>query len=166
MELVPAMIDTLPPTARDAAAAAWRDYGEVVLCATREEVVSVSDRYCCEHLQVQARDLDWWLANLSNYGSLFLGEETTVAFGDKATGPNHILPTKAAGRYSAGVSVHKFLKPLSWQRMTREGSRDVALATARISRTEGMEGHARTADARLKKFFPDEAFDTGTPVSA
>lgn len=166
MQLVPSLVDGLPPIARDAAGAAWRDYGEVVLCSTREEIVQVSDRYCCEHLQVQARDLDWWFENLTNYGSLFLGEETTVAFGDKASGPNHILPTKAAGRYSAGLSVHKFLKPLSWQRMTREGSRDVALATARISRVEGMEGHARTAEVRLSKFFPDETFDTGTAVTA
>ncbi|MFM9942302.1 MAG: histidinol dehydrogenase [Hyphomicrobiaceae bacterium] len=161
---VPALIATLPPTARDAAAAAWRDYGEVLVCDTREELVTVSDKYASEHLQVQARDLDWWLANLTNYGSLFLGEETTVAYGDKATGPNHILPTKAAGRYSAGLSVHKFLKPLSWQRMTREGSKDVALATARISRTEGMEAHARSADVRLDKYFPGANDDKGKPV--
>jgi sulfopropanediol 3-dehydrogenase len=114
---------------------------------------------------VQARDPDWWLASLTNYGSLFLGEETTVAYGDKATGPNHILPTKAAGRYSAGLSVHKFLKPLSWQRMTREGSRDVAVATARISRTEGMEAHARSADVRLAKYFPGHDHDLGQPVT-
>ncbi len=166
MQRIPELVATLPPTARDAAAAAWRDYGEVVLCDTREELVQVSDTYACEHLQVQARDLDWWLANLTNYGSLFLGEETTVAYGDKATGPNHILPTKAAGRYSAGLSVHKFLKPLSWQRMTREGSRDVALATARISRTEGMEAHARSADVRLDKYFPGHNDDRGTPVES
>jgi len=165
MTRVPGLIAALPPTARDAAAAAWRDFGEVVLCDTREEAVAVSDAYCCEHLQVQAADLPWWLAHLGNYGSLFLGEETTVAFGDKASGPNHILPTKAAGRYSAGLSVHKFLKPLSWQRMTRAGCRDVALATARISRAEGMEAHARSADIRLRRYFPQEAFDLGEPVS-
>jgi sulfopropanediol 3-dehydrogenase len=165
MNLVPRYIEALPPTARAAGQAAWRDYGEVALCSTREELAQLSDRYCCEHLQVHATDLDWWLANLTNYGSLFLGEETTVAFGDKATGPNHILPTKSAGRYSAGLSVHKFLKPLSWQRMTREGSREVALATARISRTEGMEAHARSADVRLDKFFPGQRFDKGPPVS-
>ncbi len=165
MKRIPELIATLPPTARDAASAAWRDYGEVVLCDTREELVRVSDTYACEHLQVQARDLDWWLANLTNYGSLFLGEETTVAYGDKATGPNHILPTKAAGRYSAGLSVHKYLKPLSWQRMTREGSKNVALATARISRIEGMEAHARSADVRLDKYFPGSNLDRGKPVT-
>ncbi len=162
---VPELIALLPSAARDAAIAAWRDYGEVVLADTREELVQISDQYACEHLQVQARDLDWWLANLTNYGSLFLGEETTVAYGDKATGPNHILPTKAAGRYSAGLSVHKFMKPLSWQRMTREGSRDVALATARISRLEGMEAHARSADVRLEKYFPGNNLDKGQPVT-
>ncbi len=117
---VPELIDRLPATARDSAGAAWRDYGEVVLCTSREELVQISDRYACEHLEVHATDLDWWLDRLTNYGSLFLGEETTVAFGDKTSGPNHILPTKLAARYSAGLSVHKFLKPLTWQRADRE----------------------------------------------
>jgi sulfopropanediol 3-dehydrogenase len=164
MARIPELIALLPPSAKDAATAAWRDYGEIVVADAREEVVAISDRYAAEHLQVQARDLEWWTENLTNYGSLFLGEETTVAFGDKATGPNHILPTKAAGRYSAGLSVHKFLKPLSWQQMTREGAKDVALATARISRLEGMEAHARSADARLDKYFPGNNLDKGRPV--
>jgi sulfopropanediol 3-dehydrogenase len=103
---------------------------------------------------VQAREPDWWLGQLTSYGSLFLGEETTVAFGDKASGPNHILPTRQAARYSAGLSVHKFLKPLTWQRMNREACRQLAPVTARISRLEGMEAHARTADDRLAKYFP------------
>ncbi len=166
MRRVPDLIAKLPPTARDAAGAAWRDYGEVVLCATREEVIEVSDRYAPEHLQVQARDLEWWLTNLTSYGSLFLGEETTVAFGDKASGPNHILPTKFAARYSAGLSVHKFLKPLTWQRMDREACKEVAQVTARISRLEGMEAHARTADDRLAKYFPGHNFDLGEPVKS
>jgi sulfopropanediol 3-dehydrogenase len=165
MQLIPPLIEQLPATARDASAAAWRDYGEVIVCATREELVEVSDRYSCEHLEVHARDLDWWLANLSNYGSLFLGEETTVAFGDKASGPNHILPTKFAARYSAGLSVHKFLKPLTWQRMDREACKTVAQVTARISRLEGMEAHARTADDRMRKYFPGHNFDLGEPVT-
>ena len=164
MHLVPQLIDALPPAARDAAGAAWRDYGEVVIADTREEIAQVSDRYAPEHLEVHARDLDWWLARLTCYGSLFLGEETTVAFGDKASGPNHILPTKGAARYSGGLSVHKFLKTVTWQRMTREASRDIAQVTARISRLEGMEAHARTADDRLVKYFPGERFDRGSPV--
>ncbi|MGH8697096.1 MAG: histidinol dehydrogenase, partial [Burkholderiales bacterium] len=165
MRRVPSLIEKLPPTAREAAAAAWRDYGEVVLCATREEAVAVSDRYAAEHLEVHARDLDWWLANLTCYGSLFLGEETTVAFGDKASGPNHILPTRGAARYSGGLSVHKFIKTVTWQRMTRAATRDVAQVTARISRLEGMEAHARTADDRLAKYFPGERFERGAPVT-
>ncbi len=164
MRRVPALIDALPPTARDAAGAAWRDYGEVILCDTREEVAAASDRYASEHLEVHARDLDWWLARLTCYGSLFLGEETTVAFGDKASGPNHILPTKGAARYSGGLSVHKFMKPLTWQRMTRGAAKEIAQVTARISRLEGMEAHARTADDRLDKYFPAERFDKGEPV--
>ena len=165
MQWVPKLIEALPPTARDAAGAAWRDYGEVLLCDSREEMAQASDRYASEHLEVQARDLDWWLSRLTCYGSLFLGEETTVAFGDKASGPNHILPTRGAARYSGGLSVHKFMKTLTWQRMNREAARDVAQVTARISRLEGMEGHARTADDRLAKYFPDDRFDKGTPVT-
>jgi sulfopropanediol 3-dehydrogenase len=163
---VPGLIEKLPATAREAANAAWRDYGEVVVCENREEAARASDRYAPEHLEVHARDLDWWLARLTCYGSLFLGEETTVAFGDKASGPNHILPTKGAARYSGGLSVHKFLKTLTWQRMTREANRDMAQVTARISRLEGMEAHARTADERMDKYFPGEKFDRGAPVKS
>lgn len=164
--LMPLLIDKLPPTARDAAAAAWRDYGEIVLCDSRGEMVTVSDTYACEHLEVHCADLAWWHANLTNYGSLFLGEETNVAFGDKASGPNHILPTKFAARYSAGLSVHKFLKPLTWQRMTREACTVIAPLSARISRLEGMEAHARTSDVRLAKFAPERRFDLGRPVES
>ncbi|MDH4290156.1 MAG: histidinol dehydrogenase [Aquincola sp.] len=165
MRRVPGLIATLPPTARDAAGAAWRDYGEVVVCDTREEVAAVSDKYASEHLEVHARELDWWLANLTCYGSLFLGEETTVAYGDKASGPNHVLPTKGAARYSGGLSVHKFMKTLTWQRMTRDAARDIGEVTARISRLEGMEAHARTADDRLAKYFPGQRFERGEPVT-
>ena len=165
-KLVPVLIDRLPPTARDAAGAAWRDYGEVMLCATREEAATESDRCAPEHLEVHARDLDWWLHRLTCYGSLFLGEETTVAFGDKTSGPNHILPTKGAARYSGGLSVHKFLKTLTWQKMTRDATRTIAPVSARISRLEGMEAHARTADDRLAKYFPGEPFDKGEAVGA
>jgi sulfopropanediol 3-dehydrogenase len=164
MQRVPELIEKLPATAREAAGAAWRDYGEITFCNDREEAAQVSDRYAPEHLEVHARDLDWWLARLTCYGSLFLGEETTVAFGDKASGPNHILPTKGAARYTGGLSVHKFMKTLTWQRMTREANRELAQVTARISRLEGMEAHARTADDRMDKYFPGEKFDRGTPV--
>lgn len=158
MELVPSMIDSLPQLNAENAAAAWRDYAEVILCDTREEVAQVSDSIAPEHLTVNAADLDWWLERLRCYGSLFLGEETTVAFGDKSSGTNHVLPTSGAARYTGGLSVHKFMKLVTWQRATREGAKPVAEATARISRLEGMEGHARTADIRLEKWFPNETF--------
>ena len=166
MARVPELIATLPEPAREAADAAWRDYGEVVLCDTREELVKVSDDYASEHLEVHCADLDWWRAALTNYGSLFVGEETTVAYGDKCSGPNHILPTKYAARYSAGLSVHKFLKPLTWQQADRDASKELAIRTARISRLEGMEAHARTADARLAKYHPGHNFDLGAPVES
>lgn len=159
MDLVPGLIADLPDLNRENAAAAWRDYAEVILCDNREEMASTSDAYAPEHLTVQAEDLDWWLARLNCYGSLFLGEETTVAFGDKASGTNHVLPTSGAASYTGGLSVHKYMKIVTWQRSTREGSKPIALATARISRLEGMEAHARTADIRLKKYFPGEKFD-------
>ncbi|WP_297770686.1 histidinol dehydrogenase [uncultured Roseovarius sp.] len=159
MELVPGLIDDLPDVNRDNATAAWRDYAEVIVCGNREEMAATSDTYAPEHLTVQAEDLDWWLGRLACYGSLFLGEETTVAFGDKASGTNHVLPTSGAASYTGGLSVHKYMKIVTWQRATREGAKPVAEATARISRLEGMEGHARTADIRLHKYFPDETFD-------
>jgi sulfopropanediol 3-dehydrogenase len=165
MRRVPELVAALPATARDAAGSAWRDYGEVVLCGSREEAAQVSDRYASEHLEVHARDLDWWLARLTCYGSLFLGEETTVAYGDKASGPNHVLPTRGAARYSGGLSVHKFIKTVTWQRMTPDSNRAIGQATARISRLEGMEAHARTADQRLARYFPAERFELGEPVS-
>lgn len=159
MRLVPGLIDDLPEVNRDNASAAWRDYAEVILCADREEMAATSDAYAPEHLTVQADDLDWWLDRLTCYGSLFLGEETTVSYGDKAAGTNHVLPTSGAAGYTGGLSVHKYMKIVTWQRTTREASKDVAVATARISRLEGMEGHARAADVRLAKYFPGENFD-------
>jgi sulfopropanediol 3-dehydrogenase len=158
LELMPGFIEKLPDTARTAAEGSWRDYGEVILCSDREEMAQLSDQYAGEHLEVQAEDLDWWVNRLRNYGSLFVGEETTVAFGDKCSGTNHILPTKGAGRYTGGLYAGKFIKTVTTQRMSREANREVAAAAARISRLEGMEAHARTGDDRLHKYFPDETF--------
>ena len=158
LEIIRGVIDALPEPARTAASSAWRDFGEIVIADDRDEACTICDNYAPEHLHVQAENLDWWLANLKNYGSLFLGEETTVAFGDKCSGPNHILPTRGAARYTGGLSVAKFIKVLTYQRMTRDGARDVAPVAARISRLEGMEGHARTCDVRLDKYFPDREF--------
>lgn len=150
IDKMPGLIASLPELARHAAGAAWRDYAEVVLVSSREEACDISDQYAPEHLQVLAADPDWGLARLCNYGSLFLGEETTVAYGDKCAGPNHILPTRGAARYSGGLSVGKFIKTLTYQRLDRSASRAVGQVAARISRLEGMEGHARTGDIRLK----------------
>jgi sulfopropanediol 3-dehydrogenase len=157
--LMDGLIADLPELNRQNAEAAWRDYGEVILCENREEMVATSDDYAPEHLTVQALDLPWWLDQLQCYGSLFLGEETTVAFGDKASGTNHVLPTSSAANYTGGLSVHKYMKIVTWQKSTREASKSVAEVTARISRLEGMEAHARSADIRLHKYFPDEEFD-------
>ena len=160
-ERIPFYVERLGEPNRSAAEAAWRDYGEIVLTDTREEAVQVSDEYAPEHLEVQTTDLGWWLEKLTNYGSLFLGEETNVTYGDKSSGPNHVLPTKGAGRYTGGLSVGKFIKTVTWQRMTRDANRSVGQVSARIAREEGMEGHAYAGDDRLAKYFPDEEFDLG-----
>ncbi|WP_435088834.1 histidinol dehydrogenase [Candidatus Pelagibacter bacterium nBUS_29] len=152
MKRVPELIAELPELPRTNADAAWRDYGEVVLCDTDEEMASISDEYAPEHLEVQTKNLEWFHKRLKNYGSLFIGEETTVAYGDKCSGTNHILPTKGAGRYTGGLFVGKFIKTLSFQRMTKESTELVGAAAARLSRYEGMEAHARTGDVRLKKY--------------
>jgi len=149
---IPELIKELPEGPRDSAEPAWRDFGEVVLCDTNEEMATVSDKYAPEHLEVHAENLDWWLKRLKNYGSLFLGEETTVAYGDKCSGPNHILPTKGAGRYTGGLYVGKFIKCLTFQKMNRESTKTIGATTSRLARAEGMEAHARTADIRLKKY--------------
>jgi sulfopropanediol 3-dehydrogenase len=159
LELVPEIIEDLPELNRNNAEAAWRDFGEIIHCSSKESMVETSNEYAPEHLTVQAKNLDWWLEKLTCYGSLFLGEETTVAYGDKASGTNHVLPTAKSARYTGGLSVHKYMKVVTWQKSSREGSKAIAQATARISRIEGMEGHARTADVRLKKYFPLEKFD-------
>ena len=150
------LIAALPEVARNAATIAWRDYGEVILCDSDEEAVAVSDEYAAEHLEVHTARDEWYTATLRNYGSLFIGEETTVAYGDKCSGTNHILPTKGAAHYTGGLSVHKYMKVVTTQRMTREANREVGQAAARISRLEGMEAHARAGDVRLRKYFPGE----------
>jgi len=139
----------------------WPDYGEIVLVETREEAVRVSDRYASEHLELQTceEDLDWYHQRLRNYGSLFIGEGSTVTHGDKATGTNHVLPTRRVARYTGGLSVEKFLKKLTWQKLSKESQKTIGVASAQVSRMEGMEGHARAADVRLEKYFPGEKFD-------
>ena len=152
MKIVPQLIEDLPELPRTSAEAAWKDYGEVVLCNTDEEMAKISDEYAPEHLELQTKNDKWFHDKLKNYGSLFIGEETTVAYGDKCSGTNHILPTKGAGKYTGGLFVGKFIKTLSFQRMTKESTKEVGAAAARISRYEGMEAHARTGDIRLRKY--------------
>ena len=150
--LAPLFAAELPQPNRAAAEAAWSTLGEIILCDGPESMAATADRIAPEHLHVQAAGLDWWKTRLSAYGSLFLGAESTVAFGDKAAGTNHVLPTSGAARYTGGLSVHKFLKTVTWQKVTTEALPRLAAVTASISRFEGMEGHARTADIRLEKF--------------
>lgn len=151
MARVPQLIEALPEADRDATRTAWADLAEVVRCDTPEDMAQHADAKAPEHLHVQARDLPWWRERLRAYGSLFLGETTTVPFGDKAAGPNHVLPTSGAARYTGGLSVHKFLKTVTWQTADDRALPDLARISAGISRHEGMEGHARSAEIRLDK---------------
>ncbi len=147
-EQVPLCAARLPEPNRQAALAAWQALGAVVLCPDREAMARYADRIGPEHLHVQAADPAWWHARLASYGALFLGAGTTVAFGDKAAGPNHVLPTSGAARYTGGLSVHKFLKVVTWQSAEAPGRDELARVSACLSRAEGMEGHARSADLR------------------
>lgn len=155
--LVPLCAAELPEPNRSAALGAWDALGEIVICESVEAMAAYADHVAPEHLHVQADNLDWWLDRLRAYGSLFLGATSTVAFGDKAAGTNHVLPTSGAARYTGGLSVHKFLKTVTWQTVTAEALPQLAGVTARISRFEGMEGHARTADIRLAKLADNPA---------
>jgi sulfopropanediol 3-dehydrogenase len=136
---------------REVAGPAWRDHGSVAVVADDEEAMRLADRYAPEHLEVHVEEpkLDAYLAGLRNYGSLFLGAEATVAYGDKAVGTNHVLPTMGAARFTGGLWVGKFLKTCTYQRLTPEGTRAVAPAVAAISHAERLAGHARTAEVRL-----------------
>jgi len=159
--LIPRALALLP--AESLAGEAWETLGEVILADTREEAATLADEYANEHVEVHAADLDWWLGRLRSYGSLFLGEETTVSYGDKTSGPNHILPTRGAAQYTGGLWVGKFVKTVTYQRMTREANARIGRVAARISRIEGMEGHALAGDVRLQKYFPEEALETTLP---
>ena len=148
---VSALLAWLPT--RDVAGAAWRDHGEIVVVRDRAEAIELANRYAHEHVEVHAREdeLDAYLDGLRNYGSLFLGEHATVAFGDKAVGTNHVLPTSGAARYTGGLWVGKFLKTLTYQWLTEEGMRQIAPAAEAISEAELFPGHALTARMRLER---------------
>ena len=150
------LLATTWPTA-EVAGQAWRDRGEVIVVGSREEAVVVSDRYASEHLEVQAEDLAWYHDRLSNYGSLFLGPQATVAHGDKSIGVNHVLPTERAARYTGGLWVGKFLRTLTYQRLTDEGTRLIAPVTEAVATAEHMLGHAYTARYRLDRLSEGDA---------
>ena len=141
---------------RDVAGAAWQAHGQVAVVDDLDAAIALSDEIAPEHLEVQVSEdrLDECLAGLRNYGSLFLGPQATVAYGDKAVGTNHVLPTMRAARYTGGLWVGKFLKTCTYQRLTDEGTRRIAPAVAAISRAERFEGHALTATMRLDRLGP------------
>jgi sulfopropanediol 3-dehydrogenase len=154
-ERVAAEIERLleSPSTAEVAGQAWHDHGTVAVVASRDEAIRLADEYAPEHLEVQVdeAELDAYLNRLHNYGSLFLGREATVAYGDKAVGTNHVLPTGRAARYTGGLWVGKFLKTVTYQRLTAEGTDRVAPAVAAICDAEMFEGHALTARIRLER---------------
>lgn len=136
----------------DLAGVAWRDCGEVILVDTDAEMVHVADEIASEHVEILTRDPDYFLENLSNYGALFLGKETNVAYGDKIIGTNHTLPTKKAGRYTGGLWVGKFIKTVTYQRVTEEASVVIGEYGSRLCDLEGFMGHKEQCDLRLRRY--------------
>jgi sulfopropanediol 3-dehydrogenase len=139
---------------REMAEPAWRNLGEVIVVPDDDAAITLSDQYAPEHLEVQTRRDDYYLSRLRNYGSLFVGEESTVAYGDKGVGTNHTLPTARASRYTGGLWVGKFIKTVTCQRLTPEASRALAPVMARMCEAEGMIAHAATCDARFARYAP------------
>ena len=139
----------------DVAGEAWRDYGQVIVCDSDEEVLRVADDIASEHVQVMTRDPDYFLQNMTNYGALFLGAETNVSYGDKVIGTNHTLPTKKAARYTGGLWVGKFIKTCTYQKITREASVEVGEYCSRLCELEGFWGHKEQADIRLRRYAPE-----------
>ncbi|WP_394833410.1 histidinol dehydrogenase [Pendulispora rubella] len=143
---------TVLPTA-DIAAKSWADYGEVIVCDTLEEMVREADRIASEHVQVMTRDPDYFLQHMTNYGALFLGPRTNVAYGDKVIGTNHTLPTMKSARYTGGLWVGKFLKTCTYQRvLTDEASARVGEYCSRLCMLEGFVGHAEQANIRVRRY--------------
>ena len=137
----------------DMARTAWNDYGEIILCDDREEMVRESDRICSEHVQVMTEDPDWFLHRLSSYGALFLGSRTNVAYGDKVIGTNHTLPTRRAGRYTGGLWVGKFIKTHTYQRvLTDEASVRIGEYCSRLCALEHFAAHKEQADIRVRRW--------------
>jgi sulfopropanediol 3-dehydrogenase len=141
---------TLPT--REIAGVAWRQLGEVAVVEDDDAAIALSDQYAPEHLEVQTRRNDYYLGKLKNYGSLFLGEESTVAYGDKGVGTNHTLPTGRAGRYTGGLWVGKFLKTVTYQKLTEAASQRIAPVIGRMCAAEGMLAHEATATVRVERY--------------
>jgi sulfopropanediol 3-dehydrogenase len=137
---------------RETAELSWREHGIVMVAGSEEEAVELSDEYAPEHLELHVRNVDFFFNRLTNYGSLFVGEETTVAYGDKTIGTNHILPTSRAARYTGGVWVGKFLKTCTYQRMTPEASIETGEVTERQCILENMLAHGITARLRMERY--------------
>jgi sulfopropanediol 3-dehydrogenase len=152
IEQIARQLETLPTAA--IASQAWRDNGEVVVVATDDEAIAVSDDFAPEHLEVMTGRNDYYLERLRNYGSLFLGEESTVAYGDKGVGTNHTLPTGRAARYTGGLWVGKFIKTVTYQKLTPAASRQISPIMSRICNVEGMAAHQITADVRYARYAP------------
>ena len=150
IEAVERQLAVLPT--REIAALSWRDNGIVQVAESKNEAIELSDDYAPEHLELHVADPEYYFKNLTNYGSLFIGEETTVAYGDKSIGTNHILPTSRAARYTGGVWVGKFLKTCTYQRMTPAASREVGAVTERQCKVERMLAHAITAKVRVERY--------------
>jgi sulfopropanediol 3-dehydrogenase len=151
---LPAAIDTVLSRLDTApiASVSWRDYGEIILCDTDEEMLAESERLCAEHVQVMTKDPDWYLQRMTNYGGLFLGHRTNVSYGDKVIGTNHTLPTQGAGRYTGGLWVGKFIKTHTYQRvLTDEASVMVGEYCSRLCGYEHMSGHKEQADIRVRR---------------
>jgi sulfopropanediol 3-dehydrogenase len=145
------LLEILPT--RDTASASWRDYGEVVLCDSYDEMLEAANEIACEHVQVMTNRDDWFLEHMQSYGALFLGPRTNVANGDKVIGTNHTLPTKKAGRYTGGLWVGKFLKTHSYQRITTdEAAAEIGAYCSRLCMLEGFVGHAEQANVRVRRY--------------
>jgi len=149
LEAIEARIAELPT--HEVAREAWERYGEIVICESIDEVVELADRLAPEHVEVHTQDPDAYLGRLRNYGSIFLGEQTTVPYGDKGIGTNHVLPTAGAARYTGGLWVGSFLKALTYQRASEEGTRLTAPMIVAICEAENLPGHARSAQDRLDR---------------
>lgn len=167
MKEIDRLLEILPTA--EHAGAAWRDYGEVIVVDTDEEMVQVADEIASEHVQVMTKDPDYFLANMTNYGALFLGPRTNVSFGDKVIGTNHTLPTKKAARYTGGLWVGKFMKTCTYQKvLTDEASAMIGSYCSRLCGLEGFAGHGEQANIRVRRYGNQDVPYAGTaePIDA